>query len=56
MAWLSAEREVLQAAITLAIELGFDSYGWQIPWALTTFLFRLGQALRLFERTGNLAG
>ncbi len=41
-AWFSAEREVLQAAVTLATELGFDSYGWQIPWALATFLGQLG--------------
>ena len=33
MAWFRAEHEILQAAIAFATEQGFNSYGWQIPWA-----------------------
>ena len=63
MTWFSAEREVLQAAVTLATELGLDSYGWQIPWAVAKFLDRLGHweegaasqriALAAAERLGD---
>ncbi len=66
MAWFHAEREVLQAAIAFATEQGFNSYGWQIPWALATFLSQLGHweewaatqqtALAAAQRLGEATG
>ena len=38
MAWFEAERRVLMAAATRALEAGFDTHAWQIPWALARFL------------------
>jgi DNA-binding SARP family transcriptional activator/tetratricopeptide (TPR) repeat protein len=38
LAWFEAEHHVLPAAITLAAGIGFDTYAWQIPWAMAGFL------------------
>jgi DNA-binding SARP family transcriptional activator/tetratricopeptide (TPR) repeat protein len=37
LAWFEAEHQVLLAALSLAAESGFDSHGWQIPWAMADF-------------------
>jgi tetratricopeptide (TPR) repeat protein len=42
MGWLTAERQVLLAALGLAARNGFDTHTWQLAWALTTFLHRRG--------------
>src|SRR5262249_23709645 len=42
LAWFEAERQVLMAAATQALEAGFDTHAWQIPWALGRFLNLLG--------------
>jgi tetratricopeptide (TPR) repeat protein len=42
MAWFTAERAVLLAAIGQAAALGFDAHARQIAWTLTTFLDRRG--------------
>ncbi|HEY2130741.1 MAG TPA: BTAD domain-containing putative transcriptional regulator [Streptosporangiaceae bacterium] len=41
-AWFAAERYVLLAAIGQAEEAGFDSYAWQLPWAVWLFFDREG--------------
>jgi tetratricopeptide (TPR) repeat protein len=38
MTWLSAERQVLLAALHHAADAGFDTYCWQLAWTLQTFL------------------
>jgi tetratricopeptide (TPR) repeat protein/transcriptional regulator with XRE-family HTH domain len=38
LTWFEEEHQVLLAAITLAIPLGFDVHAWQLPWALAPFL------------------
>ncbi|MGO9292315.1 MAG: AfsR/SARP family transcriptional regulator [Streptosporangiaceae bacterium] len=38
LAWFEAESQVLMAAAGRALEDGFDTYAWQIPWALSRFL------------------
>jgi tetratricopeptide (TPR) repeat protein/transcriptional regulator with XRE-family HTH domain len=38
LAWFEREHQVLLAAITLAVESGFDTHAWQLPWALAPFL------------------
>jgi tetratricopeptide (TPR) repeat protein len=40
LAWFDAERRSLIAAVTLAAGSGLDTYAWQLPWALETFLYR----------------
>ena len=40
--WFAAERQVLLAAINQAVEAGFDSYAWQLPWAVWLFFDREG--------------
>jgi len=42
MAWFETEHQVLLAAITLAAANGGDSHAWQLPWAMTNFLFVRG--------------
>jgi tetratricopeptide (TPR) repeat protein len=37
-AWFEAEHRVLLAAVPAAIAAGFDTYAWQIPWALAPYL------------------
>jgi DNA-binding SARP family transcriptional activator/predicted negative regulator of RcsB-dependent stress response len=41
--WLEAEYPVLQAAITQAATLEFDTHAYQLPWILKTFLDRRGR-------------
>jgi DNA-binding SARP family transcriptional activator/tetratricopeptide (TPR) repeat protein len=38
LAWFEAEHRVLMAAAAQALEAGFDTHAWQIPWALGRFL------------------
>jgi len=38
VAWFEAERPVLMAATARALEAGFDTHAWQIPWAMARFL------------------
>jgi tetratricopeptide (TPR) repeat protein len=40
--WFDAERQVLLAAVNQASDLGFDTYAWQLPWALMLFFDRRG--------------
>src|SRR5262249_10236698 len=37
LAWFEAERQVLMAASTQALEAGFYTHAWQIPWAMGRF-------------------
>ena len=65
MAWFEAERRVLMAAAARALEAGFDTHAWQIPWALARFLDLRGSwhdwavteqtALAATERLGDRA-
>jgi tetratricopeptide (TPR) repeat protein/transcriptional regulator with XRE-family HTH domain len=43
LAWFDAEYDVLVAAVTLAAGSGLDAYAWQIPWAMTPFLWTARQ-------------
>jgi len=43
LAWYEAEHAVLLAAIALAVDAGFDTHAWQLPWTLVTFLYRTGR-------------
>jgi DNA-binding SARP family transcriptional activator/Tfp pilus assembly protein PilF len=43
MAWFDAEARVLLALIGYAEANGFDTYAWQIPWALGPFFHRRGR-------------
>ncbi len=52
LAWFEAEHRVLVAAITLAAETGAGSHAWQLPWAMTEYLFRRGY---LYERVTIMA-
>lgn len=40
--WLSTERPTLMALVRYAEEHSYGRHAWQIAWALTTYLFRLG--------------
>ena len=42
MAWFDAEVEVLNALVGYASANDFDSYAWQLPWALGPFFLRRG--------------
>jgi DNA-binding SARP family transcriptional activator/tetratricopeptide (TPR) repeat protein len=37
LAWFEAEHKVLLAVVSLAVEAGFDTHAWQLPWTLTNF-------------------
>jgi tetratricopeptide (TPR) repeat protein len=64
-AWFEAERQVLMAAATQALEEGLYTHAWQIAWALGRFLDLLGHwddwvaaeqiALTATERLGDRA-
>jgi tetratricopeptide (TPR) repeat protein len=43
LAWFTAEHQVLLAAARHAITVGLDMTAWQLPWALSDFLDRLGR-------------
>ena len=65
MAWLTAEREVILAAVALAADAGFDVHGWQLPWTIAEFCYRQGYwhdwratqetALEAARRSGDVA-
>ena len=65
LTWFEEEHQVLLAAITLAVQSGFDVHAWQLPWALTPFLQTRGHwqewaatqrtALAAATRLGDLA-
>jgi DNA-binding SARP family transcriptional activator/Flp pilus assembly protein TadD len=38
LAWFEAEHQVLLAVVTLATRSGLDTYAWQLPWAMASFL------------------
>jgi tetratricopeptide (TPR) repeat protein len=42
MAWFTAERETLLAAVETADQHGFDDHAWQLPSTLSSFLWRKG--------------
>jgi tetratricopeptide (TPR) repeat protein/DNA-binding XRE family transcriptional regulator len=42
LAWFDAEHHVLLAAVTVALGMGADSHAWQLPWAMTEYLYRRG--------------
>jgi tetratricopeptide (TPR) repeat protein len=42
MEWFRVEHSVLVAASRHAAEVGLDEHAWQLPWSLSTFLFRRG--------------
>lgn len=43
LTWFEAENRVLIAAIGRALEDGYDTHAWQIPWALSRFLDMRGR-------------
>ncbi|WP_433378928.1 BTAD domain-containing putative transcriptional regulator [Actinoplanes sp. CA-142083] len=47
--WFAAERSVLLGAIRHAADQGFDTHAWQLAWALTNVLDRLGRWSDLIE-------
>jgi tetratricopeptide (TPR) repeat protein/transcriptional regulator with XRE-family HTH domain len=49
MTWLASERLVLVAVLRHAVESGFPTHGWQLAWALDTFLNRQGRRHDLSE-------
>jgi tetratricopeptide (TPR) repeat protein len=65
LAWLGAEHQVLLAVQGLAARTGRDAAGWQLAWALDTYLDRQGHwhderaswqvALAAADRLGDLA-
>jgi tetratricopeptide (TPR) repeat protein/DNA-binding XRE family transcriptional regulator len=42
LAWFIAEHQVLVAVVTLAGDLAADSHAWQLPCAMTDYLYRRG--------------
>ncbi len=66
LAWFTAERPVLLAAVEYAAEAGLDTHAWQLAWTLSTFLVRQGfwpdqvaaqtTALAAARRVGDLTG
>jgi tetratricopeptide (TPR) repeat protein len=42
LAWFEAEHQVLLAVADLAAGIGADSHAWQLPWAMTGYLYRRG--------------
>src|SRR5215469_12786497 len=66
LAWFTAEQATLLAAVQLAARTGPSTRAWQLTWALSTFLLRLGlwhdqatacqAALDAARRAGDMAG
>jgi tetratricopeptide (TPR) repeat protein len=66
LAWFEAEHRVLMSAITVADQTGSDTYAWQLPWAMDSFLNWRGYwqewaaaqrtALAAATRLGDVAG
>ncbi|MEU0988408.1 BTAD domain-containing putative transcriptional regulator [Streptomyces sp. NPDC005953] len=64
--WFAGERQVLLRAVAQAAAYGFETYSWQLAWALTAYLAPLGQwqdqrtvqetALAAAERSGDEVG
>jgi tetratricopeptide (TPR) repeat protein/transcriptional regulator with XRE-family HTH domain len=50
-AWFEAEHQVLLAVAGLAADIGADIHAWQLPWAMTGYLYRRGY---LHERVALL--
>jgi DNA-binding SARP family transcriptional activator/tetratricopeptide (TPR) repeat protein len=42
LAWFEAEHQVLLGAVTLGADIGADRHAWQLPCAMTDYLFRRG--------------
>jgi tetratricopeptide (TPR) repeat protein/DNA-binding XRE family transcriptional regulator len=42
LAWFETEHQVLLAAVAVALGKGADSHAWQLPWAMTGYLYRRG--------------
>jgi DNA-binding SARP family transcriptional activator/tetratricopeptide (TPR) repeat protein len=40
LGWFEAEHQVLLTAVTLAYHSGLYCHSWQLPWAMTNFLYR----------------
>ena len=65
VAWLTAERANLLAAVTQAVEAGLDAHAWQLSWSLMMYLDRRGHwhdqaathriALAAAERLGDVS-
>jgi DNA-binding SARP family transcriptional activator/tetratricopeptide (TPR) repeat protein len=57
LAWFSAERAVLVAAVRWAGETEFPAYAWQLAWTCTTFFERRGhwQELAMTQRAALTA-
>jgi tetratricopeptide (TPR) repeat protein/transcriptional regulator with XRE-family HTH domain len=66
VAWFTAERPVLLAAIRLATDAGLDAHAWRLAWAMVDYLERQGywhdwaalltDALDAVERLDDLPG
>jgi DNA-binding SARP family transcriptional activator/tetratricopeptide (TPR) repeat protein len=66
LAWFTAERPVLLAAIRHSSDTGFDVHAWQLAWTISTFLDRRGHwhdwaasqqtALCAAQRAGDRVG
>ncbi|MFJ4768666.1 AfsR/SARP family transcriptional regulator [Streptomyces uncialis] len=66
LAWFADERQVLLRTVAQAAACGFETYGWQLAWALTAYLAPLGlwqdqravqeTALAAAERSGEEVG
>ncbi|MER5768696.1 AfsR/SARP family transcriptional regulator [Streptomyces sp. NPDC001985] len=66
LAWFAGERQVLLRAVAQAAACGFETYSWQLAWALTAYLAPLGlwqdqrtaqeTALAAAERSGEEVG
>jgi DNA-binding SARP family transcriptional activator/tetratricopeptide (TPR) repeat protein len=64
--WFRAEYQVLLKAIELAVESGFESHAWQIPWTLVNFFDHQGYwqdwvatgqiAISASQRSDNMPG
>ncbi|MEV3869787.1 BTAD domain-containing putative transcriptional regulator [Streptomyces sp. NPDC049906] len=57
LAWFAAERRVLLRTVTQAAACGFETYSWQLAWALTAYLAPLGlwQDQRTVQQTALAA-
>jgi tetratricopeptide (TPR) repeat protein len=65
-AWFSTEMHVLSRVVPFAAAEHFDTHAWQLPWAMSPFLRRLGRwndwkenqqiALAAAQRLGDLRG
>jgi DNA-binding SARP family transcriptional activator len=66
LAWFEAEHQVLLTAVTFAADTGADRHAWQLPCAMTQYLYRrgyfqewatlMGTALAAATRQGDALG